>query len=125
VDLKPVQRPRPPIYLAAFSAAGLKRIGERADGWLPVVAVPGGVDLDGLSAQRRAIDGAAHAAGRDPSAIHTHVRVNVATGTAVEPVAETVRVLADNGYPDMFVDTLYVADDTDAHLEWVERLLAR
>lgn len=23
------------------------------------------------------------------------------------------------------VDTLYVADDTDAHLEWVQRLLAR
>ncbi len=27
--------------------------------------------------------------------------------------------------PDAFVDLLYVADETDAHLEWVERLLAK
>lgn len=125
IDLKPVQRPRPPICLAGFSPTALKRIGERADGWVPVVHVPGGVDLAMLSAQRRAIDDAAGAAGRDPSSIRAHVRINVAAGTAVEPVAEAIRTLADNGYPDMFVDTLYVADDTDAHLEWVERLSAR
>ena len=40
VDLKPVQRPRPPIYLGAFTPVGLKRIGERADGWLAAVQVP-------------------------------------------------------------------------------------
>ena len=33
-------------------------------------------------------------------------------------------MLADNGYPDVFVDLLYVATATDAHLDWVERLLA-
>lgn len=42
VNLKPVQQPRPPIYLGAFSSAGLKRVGERADGWMAVVQVPGG-----------------------------------------------------------------------------------
>ena len=125
VDLKPVQQPRPPVCLAGFSPAALKRIGERADGWVPVVHVPGGVDLGMLSAQRQAIDAAALAAGRDPSSIHAHVRINVAAGTAVAPVAEAVETLAANGYPDAFVDTLYVADDTDAHLEWVERLSAR
>ena len=31
-------------------------------------------------------------------------------------------MLADNGYPDAFVDLLYVTTGTDAHLEWVERL---
>ena len=36
-----------------------------------------------------------------------------------------MRLLADNGYPDAFVDLMYVATGTDAHLEWVERLLAR
>jgi probable F420-dependent oxidoreductase len=35
VNLKPVQRPRPPVYLGAFNPAGLKRVGERADGWMP------------------------------------------------------------------------------------------
>ena len=87
--------------------------------------MPGGVNMDMLTWQRRTIDDAARAAGRDPSAIHTYVRVNVAEGTPVDKVADAVRVLADNGYPDAFVDLLYVATGTDAHLEWVERLLAR
>lgn len=125
VDLKPVQRPRPPVYLGAFTEAGLKRVGERADGWTAVVQVPGGVNIDMLTWQRQASDEAACATGRDPSAIHTYVRINVAEGTAVEPVAEAVQVLARNGYPDVFVDLLYVATTTDSHLEWVERLLVR
>lgn len=124
VDLKPVQRPRPPIYLGAFTPAGLKRIGVRADGWMAGVNVPDGVNLDMLGWQRRTIDDAARAAGRDPAAIHAYVRVNVAEGTPVDKVAEALQLLADNGYPDAFVDLLYVATGTDAHLEWVERLLA-
>ena len=124
IDLKPVQRPHPPIFLGAFTTAGLKRIGERADGWLAAARVPGGVRLDVLSRQRAAIDDAARAVGRNPSDIATHVRINVSTGTQVEQVAEAVRLLAGNGYPDAFVDLMYVAADTDAQLEWVQRLLA-
>ncbi|BBY92024.1 LLM class F420-dependent oxidoreductase [Mycobacterium gallinarum] len=124
VNLKPVQQPRPPIYLGAFSSAGLKRVGERADGWMAVVQVPGGVNLDMLAWQRKKIDDAARAAGRDPSAIDACVRINVAEDTSVESVAEAVKVLADNGYPDVFVDLIYVATTTDSHLDWVERLLA-
>jgi probable F420-dependent oxidoreductase len=125
VNLKPVQQPRPPIYLGAFTPAGIKRVGERADGWTGVVQVPGGVSIDMLDWQRQAIDAAATAAGRDPSAIHTYVRINVAEGAPVEQVAEAVQALAANGYPDAFVDLLYVATTTDAHLDWVERLLTR
>jgi probable F420-dependent oxidoreductase len=125
VDLKPVQRPRPPIYLGAFTPAGLKRLGERADGWMAGVQVPAGVNMDTLTWQRQTIDDAARAAGREPSAIHTYVRINVAEDTPVDKVAEAVRLLADNGYPDAFVDLLYVVTGTDAHLEWVERLLTR
>ena len=124
VDLKPAQRPRPPIYLGAFTAAGLARIGARADGWLAVVQVPGGVLPEMLSWQRHRIDDAARAAGRDPAAIHTWVRINVAAGTPVEAVADAVLVLAESGYPDVFVDLLYVAEGTDEHLRWAERLLA-
>lgn len=125
VDLKPVQRPRPPIYLGAFTPAGLKRIGERADGWMAAVRAAGGADIGMLKSQRQTIDDAARAAGRDPSAIHTYVRINVAEGTSVEQVAEAVGMLRDNGYPDAFVDLMYVVTGTDAHLTWVERLLAR
>lgn len=124
VNLKPAQEPRPPIYLGAFTPAGLERVGRRADGWTGVVQVPAGVNVDMLSLQRKAIDDAARAAGRDPSAIHSYIRINVAENTPVEQVAEAVKVLADNGYSDVFVDLLYVATTTDDHLEWVERLLA-
>jgi probable F420-dependent oxidoreductase len=125
VNLKPAQRPHPPVYLGAFARAGLTRVGERADGWMAVVAVPRAVHMGMLSRQRQVIDDAARAVGRDPSAIHTYVRINVADGTAVGKVADVVRELADNGYPDAFVDLLYAATGTDAYLEWVERLLAR
>ncbi|OBK73926.1 TIGR03619 family F420-dependent LLM class oxidoreductase [Mycobacterium sp. 1164985.4] len=124
VDLKPAQRPRPPIYLAAFTPASLRRIGQRADGWLPAVQVPGGVAPEMLALLRRTIDDGAREAGRDPSAIHTYVRINVAAGTSIDAVAEAVRTLADAGYPDAFVDLMYVATDTDDHLRWVEELLA-
>jgi probable F420-dependent oxidoreductase len=125
VNLKPVQRPRPPIYLGAFSPAGLKRVGERADGWMAGVRVPAGVSLDMLTWQRRTIDDAARAVGRDPSAIGVCVRVNVAEGTPMDDVADAVHMLTEHGYRDAFVDLQYVATGTDAHLEWVERLLAR
>ncbi|TGD88214.1 TIGR03619 family F420-dependent LLM class oxidoreductase [Mycolicibacterium sp. CH28] len=124
VSLKPVQQPRPPVYLGAWSAAGVRRIGRRADGWLAVVGVPGGVQIDALDAQRRAIGEAAQAAGRDPAGIRTHVRVNVKAGTPVEQVGDAVKLLQDNGYRDVFVDMLYAVTGTDAQLEWVERLLA-
>jgi probable F420-dependent oxidoreductase len=125
VDLKPVQQPRPPVYLGAFTVPGLKRVGERADGWMAGVNVPDVVSLEMLNWQRQTIDDAARAAGRDPSAIHAYVRVNVAEGTRVDKVADAVKLLADNGYPDAFVDLMYVATGTDAHLDWVERLLTR
>nr|WP_205267107.1 TIGR03619 family F420-dependent LLM class oxidoreductase [Mycolicibacterium sphagni] len=124
VSLKPVQRPRPPIYLGASSSAGLRRIGRRADGWLAVIGVPGNVRIDKLAAQRAVIDDAAQAAGRDPAAIATHVRVNVAADTPIDAVEDALKTLQDNGYHDAFVDTLYVTADTDTALEWVERLLA-
>jgi probable F420-dependent oxidoreductase len=125
VALKPVQRPRPPIYLGAFTSPGLKRVGARADGWMAGVQVPGGLRVEALNRQRGAIDKAALAAGRDPSAIGTYVRISVAEGTPADRVAEAVRLLADNGYPDAFVDLMYAVTGVDAQLEWVERLLAR
>jgi probable F420-dependent oxidoreductase len=124
VNLKPVQQPRPPVYLGAITPAGLKRVGARADGWLAAVALPGRGHVELLNWQRQAVDDAARAAGREPSSISTYVRVNVAAGTPVDQVAETVALLADNGYPDCFVDLMYVVAGVDAQLSWVQRLLA-
>jgi probable F420-dependent oxidoreductase len=123
VDLKPVQQPRPPVYLGAFTPKGLSRIGRRADGWLPVVQVPGAVRLEALSWQRQAIDAAADAAGRDPITIRTTVRVNVAPGTNVDEIATALRLLDDNGYHDVFIDLTYVVCGADALLDWAQQLL--
>lgn len=125
VDLKPVQRPGPPVYLAAFSAAGLRRAGRRADGWMGVVEVPHLVRPDALSWQRKTVDAAAVEAGRDPSAIGSVVRINVAPEGTIDDVARVVGVLADNGFTDVFVDLLYVARSADERLDWVARLLEK
>ncbi|OOC05972.1 LLM class F420-dependent oxidoreductase [Amycolatopsis azurea] len=37
---KPVRKPHPPIYVAGQGPAGLKRLAEHADGWLPHAATP-------------------------------------------------------------------------------------
>ncbi|WP_280271197.1 TIGR03619 family F420-dependent LLM class oxidoreductase [Nocardia wallacei] len=124
VDLKPAQRPHPPVYLGAFTPPGLTRVGRRADGWLAVVQVPGRTHrADELEQQRAVIDEAARTAGRDPRAIHTFVRVNVAAGSRIEQVAETLRLLTDNGYEDTFVDLMFAVSGIDEHLEWADRLL--
>jgi probable F420-dependent oxidoreductase len=124
VDLKPVQQPRPPVYLGSTTAHGLSRVGRRADGWLPRVRLPDQVDLDTLRRGREIIDRAAIDAGRDPASIGTVVRINPAAESRVTKVADTVKLLADNGYTDAFVDLIYLATNTDARLEWVQRLLA-
>jgi probable F420-dependent oxidoreductase len=72
IGVKPVQRPRPPILLAAYTPAGLERIARRADGWtpagLPVAAVaPMWGTLCAMTAEH----------GRDPDALSLVVRANV------------------------------------------------
>jgi probable F420-dependent oxidoreductase len=125
VELKPVQRPHPPIHLAGFTPATLERIGRRADGWLPVVPVPSASEWDSrLVALRGVIDRAAEEAGRDPGAIETIVRVNVKAGTPVEQIAETIeRNSAATGFDDYFVDFMYATDSVDGAMVAVTRLL--
>ena len=64
IDLKPVQKPHPPIYLGAFVPAALKRLAKLADGWNPVFfPVPVMAETFGTIKQM------AKEAGRDPSAM--------------------------------------------------------
>jgi alkanesulfonate monooxygenase SsuD/methylene tetrahydromethanopterin reductase-like flavin-dependent oxidoreductase (luciferase family) len=64
IDLKPVQKPHPPIYLGAFVPAALKRLAKLANGWNPVF-LPVPVMADMFASIRRM----AQEAGRDPLAI--------------------------------------------------------
>jgi probable F420-dependent oxidoreductase len=70
--LEPVQRPRPPILLAAYSPAGLDRVARRADGWNPA-----GVPVDALAPMFAGVRDAAAGYRRDPDALRLVVRANV------------------------------------------------
>jgi probable F420-dependent oxidoreductase len=72
IDLKPVQKPHPPIYLAAFATAALKRLATLADGWNPT-AIP----VDGMAQMFSSIQHMAKGAGRDPSSLEMVVRANL------------------------------------------------
>lgn len=69
---QPLQQPRPPILLAAYTPAGLERIGRRADGWTPA-----GLDIPTTAAMWGMVVAAAEAAGRDPDQLSLVVRANV------------------------------------------------
>ncbi len=72
IQPKPVQKPHPPLLMAAFAPKALGRIGKFADGWNPV-----GIPADGIAQMFRAVKEAAKAAGRDPAAQQLVVRANL------------------------------------------------
>jgi probable F420-dependent oxidoreductase len=70
---KPVQKPHPPIYMAAYTPAAMKRVAERADGWIPV-----GIPVPGMQAMWEQIKSMARDAGRNPDELKLIIRANVA-----------------------------------------------
>lgn len=72
IGAKPVQKPHPPIYLAAFEPAALRRVATSTDGWNPA-ALPAGVMRQMTGAMRSM----ATAAGRDHEELNVVVRANV------------------------------------------------
>jgi len=69
---KPVQKPHPPIYLAAFTPSAMKRVAAEADAWLPV-----GIPLSDVGALFEGIKNMAREAGRDPAALELIVTAGV------------------------------------------------
>jgi alkanesulfonate monooxygenase SsuD/methylene tetrahydromethanopterin reductase-like flavin-dependent oxidoreductase (luciferase family) len=72
IGAKPVQKPHPPIYLAAFAPAALKRAAVLANGWMPI-AIP----LDGMAAMIAQLRQFAKDAGRDPQSLEVIVGANI------------------------------------------------
>jgi probable F420-dependent oxidoreductase len=72
IQPKPVQKPHPPLYLAAFAPPALRRLAQLADGWNPA-----GIPIDGMRQQFDRLKQMAEAAGRDPSALQMVVRANL------------------------------------------------
>jgi probable F420-dependent oxidoreductase len=124
-DLKPVQRPRPPIYLGGVSEAALRRIGRRADGWLPAGRIPGAFEPGQFLRQREIIRQGAEEAGRDITGLPAFIRANVRAGTQEQQVVDAMeRVARATGNGDFFVDLMYLADDVDKAVEIAARILS-
>ncbi len=64
IDLKPVQQPRPPLYMAAYTPAAMARVARVADGWNP-----SGVPLDAMAQMFGTIQRLATEAGRKALAL--------------------------------------------------------
>lgn len=111
VGLKPHQQPGPPILLAAFTPAGMRRVAQRAAGWLPVgMPVPYLMDM-WATILREAED-----AGRDPSTLRMALRVNpeltqekaapeqVPQSGTLEQFIDYARAAAEAGVHELFMD---------------------
>lgn len=120
---KPVQRPRPPLYLGGAAPAALRRIGQRADGWLGVALPP-----ETLRQTRDVLRGHARDAGRDPSALRTMLRINPqlsgTSGTAersggesIESLCEYLRSVAELGVEEAFIDLQFTTGSLNELLE--------
>jgi probable F420-dependent oxidoreductase len=72
IGLKPIQKPHPPIYMAAFTPAAMKRAAREANGWFPV-----GVPLAAVGQMFESIRSMVEQAGRDAASFKLVVRGNI------------------------------------------------
>jgi alkanesulfonate monooxygenase SsuD/methylene tetrahydromethanopterin reductase-like flavin-dependent oxidoreductase (luciferase family) len=131
IDLKPVQKPHPPIYLGAFVPAALRRLAKLADGWNPVfLPVPVMAETFGTIKQM------AKEAGRDPSAmamvVHAVLEITekplgkdraIFSGS-LEQISEDVRGCAKIGADEVFFDPAFApaGQSLDRWLALLEQL---
>ena len=131
---KPVQKPHPPIYMAAYTPPAMKRVAAEANGWFPV-----GIPLSGIGPMFEGIKGMAKDAGRDPSALALIVRANIEihnapiqkdrvdfTG-ALEQIAEDIRTTQKLGAAEIVFDVQFspgveTAGDIAARMEQLWRV---
>ena len=131
INQKPVQKPHPPIYLAAFAPPALKRLATMADGWNPV-AIP----VAGMAQMFGAVRQMAKEAGRDPSSLAMVVRANlhitdkplgadrgIFAGT-IEQIREDAQACAKIGAHELIYDVTFEkqAQTIDGWLQMMETL---
>ena len=109
-----MQKPHPPIYLAAFAPRALKRLATMADGWNPV-AIP----VAGMAQMFAGVKQMAKEAGRDPASLAMVVRANlditgrplpkermIFSGT-MEQVKEDIVACREIGAHELFFDPTF------------------
>jgi probable F420-dependent oxidoreductase len=126
---KPVQKPHPPIYMAAFAPTAMKRLATMADGWNPV-AIP----VDGMAQMFGGLKQMAKEAGRDPSSLKMIVRAHVDisdkplgkermifSGT-LDQIKEDVAGCKRIGAHELFFDPTFYTQRLDRWLALMEQL---
>lgn len=111
---KPVQKPHPPIYLAAFAPGALKRAATQANGWNPA-----GIPLEGMKQMIGGLKDMAREAGRDPDEVQVVVRAllhvteeplggdrGIYTGSLDEIQAD-IEATRELGANEIFFDPMY------------------
>lgn len=131
IDLKPVQKPHPPIYMAAFVPAALKRLATVADGWNPTL-----IPAAGMGEMFAGIKQMAKDAGRDPSSLVMIVRAimnmtdkplgqdrGIFNGS-FDQIADDVKACAAVGASEVFFDPAFGhgGQSLDRWLELLEQL---
>lgn len=117
IQPKPVQKPHPPIYLAAFSPGALKRTAKMADGWMPVA-----MTIDQIKSTSDQLRSTAKEAGRNPADLKTVVRYNLSItpqpqGKDRAPFSGTLNQIKDDisavkayGPDELILDPTFSAD---------------
>jgi probable F420-dependent oxidoreductase len=109
---KPVQKPHPPIYLAAFTPRAMQRVATQADGWNPA-----GVPPQGMAQMMQGIREMARKAGRDPAKLQMVVRGN--SYGSPEKIKAEIQATREAGADEMFIDPFFapgIASVNDALL---------
>jgi probable F420-dependent oxidoreductase len=124
IDLKPVQRPRPPVYLGGRTPVALRRVAGRADGWLPSTLVPGRFDHAGIADTLAGIRAEAAKFGRDPDKIDAVLRLNATAAATVADIAAAIAMARDIGIGHVIVELMYLTGDLSAALDITAQVLA-
>ncbi len=84
MPLKPVQKPHPPLYFAAFTPEAMELVAKHGSGWNPA-----GVPVEGMRQMWASIRARAEALGRDPATLELIVRANL--HVTAKPIASDWR----------------------------------
>ncbi|WP_072802394.1 TIGR03619 family F420-dependent LLM class oxidoreductase [Rhodococcoides yunnanense] len=121
VDLRPTQAGGPPIMLAGFGDASMRRIGRRAHGWINLWDMPPEyVGYLWSIARSAAAD-----AGRDPDTLRRETRINVVPGQSVDTLVSIIATLTEHGVDGAFFDLHYSTRSVDEAVQTAARIADR
>ncbi len=122
IGAKPVQKPHPPIYLAAYSPSGLNRAARVANGWTPA-----GIPLDGMKEMYQGLRSMAQEAGRNPDDVELIVRANITVMDeplggddrfifygSLDEIKSDIEAVRDMGAAEIIIDPSFSPDGATA-----------